>query len=67
MTWRKRFFFVSRDVVFSEGIFPFEENFKFDTGELPTVVAMDEAFAESPTPVLRGVPRRVPRTLLSHR
>ena len=40
----KRVYIVSRNVVFSEGVFPFAENFILDNGSLPNVEATDENF-----------------------
>ena len=48
-------FFVSRDVVFSKGVFPFADNFIFDDNGLPDDEVVHEDLEESPTPVLRGV------------
>ena len=51
----KRDFFISRDVVFSEGVFPFADNFTFDNDGLPNDEVVHEDLEESPTPVLKGV------------
>ena len=51
----KRDFFVSRDVLFSKGVFPFVDNFLFDNDGLPDDEMVHEDLEESPTPVLRGV------------
>ena len=55
MIWRKRDFFVSRDVVFSEGVFPFASNFLFYNDGLPDDEVVHEDLEESSTPILRVV------------
>ena len=50
----KQDLFVSRDVVFSEGVFPFADNFIFDNNGMPNDEVVHEDLEESPTLVLRG-------------